>query len=323
MAAVELLIFNKMTAYCFKPGERVPAEILRIVREEIESAAQHLTGPQSAGRDEAIHEARKSVKKIRGVLRLMQPEMGELYPLENTLFRDIGRQLSQFRDGGATIEIFDELRKKYRGDLDGRVLAKVRRRLVSRKAQAEKEAHIGEVLGTVAAALDRSAARLASWPLAKDGFAAIAPGLEATLRRGQKAMARAHKHARPENFHDWRKRVKEHWYHVRLVQGLWNHDLEAYEKKLKDLEEALGEDHNLVVLQEKLSAEPTYYGTKAEIRAVIKAIDDFHETLRGAAFEIGEKIYNEKPSRFTRSLRRLWKPWQELPQTAATSNGPL
>src|SRR5579871_6140946 len=132
------------------PGEPVPAAIRRIVREEIESAARQLNGQGETDRDEAIHEARKNIKKIRGVLRLMQPELGEVYRTENIRFRDIGRQLSQFRDAGAMIETFDELRKRYRGELGRRTLVSVRRALLLRKAQAEQHANIGDVLPPIA-----------------------------------------------------------------------------------------------------------------------------------------------------------------------------
>jgi len=57
------------------------------------------------------------------------------------------------------------------------------------------------------------------------------------------------KHPHPENYHEWRKRVKEHWYHVRLLEVTVADG--GYEKSLKELETALGEDHNLVLLQEK------------------------------------------------------------------------
>jgi CHAD domain-containing protein len=291
----ELVIFNKTVAYRFKSGEPVPEGIKRIVREEIEAAVRHLSGQGSGGRDEAIHEARKSVKKIRGALRLVRPELGEIYRLENTHFRDIARQLSQFRDAGAIIETFDALRRKYRGELDGRTLASMRRRLMARKAQAEKRANIGEVLAAMAATLRESAARVKAWPLSRDGFPAIAPGLEATFRRGQKGMARARKHARAENFHEWRKRVKEHWYHVRLLEDLWTPGMRVYEKSLKDLETCLGEDHNLVVL----SKQP-------EIGELVRLIRKYHQELRDNAFAVGERIYEEKPSRFTNRIARLW-----------------
>ncbi len=65
---------------------------------------------------------------------------------------------------------------------------------------------------------------------------------------------------RPENYHDWRKRVKDHWYHVRLLESLWTEVLEAREASLKNLETWLGDDHNLVVLCDKLTNEPEKYG---------------------------------------------------------------
>ena len=60
-------------AYHLESGETVPEGIRRVIREEIESAAGQLAGKGDPNRDEAIHEARKSVKKIRGALRLVRP----------------------------------------------------------------------------------------------------------------------------------------------------------------------------------------------------------------------------------------------------------
>jgi|HubBroStandDraft_1064217.scaffolds.fasta_scaffold01080_14 CHAD domain-containing protein len=306
----ELVIFNKTMAYRLKLGETVPAGIRRVVHEEIEAAVRHLSGQGAASRDEAIHETRRSVKKIRGVLRLMQPELGGIYRLENVHFRDIGRQLSQFRDAGAMVETFDTLRPKYHGEVDGRTLARMRRHLMARKEHTEKQANIGEVLSGMAAVLLQSAARVSAWPLSVDGFPAIAPGLEATFRRAQKAMARARRHPRPENYHAWRKRVKEHWYHIRLLESLWTPGIRAYEKSLKDLETFLGEDHNLVVLHEKVLADPESYGKQAEIAQFVQPIGKYHEELRDRAFALGERLYDERPGHFTRRIHRLWDAWQ-------------
>ena len=304
--SAELLICNKSVPYHLRPGERVPAGVKRIVREEIESAARHLSGKGEADRDEAIHEARKSVKKIRGVLRLMRPELGEIYRRENPFFRDVGLRLSQFRDAGAMIETFDALREKYRGELGRGRLTSIRRGLIARKEQAEKQGGIEKVLNGMAAVLRRSALRVENWPLAADGFGAIAPGLEATFRRGQKALALARKHPLPENYHEWRKRVKNHWYQVRLLEGVWDGTMPAYERRLKDLETWLGEDHNLVVLEEKVMAEPGFYGREPEIALFVKLIGKYHKELRGNALDLGARIYDEKPRQFRRRMRRMW-----------------
>jgi CHAD domain-containing protein len=293
-------------AYRFKLGEPVPEAIKRIVGEEIEAAAGHLSGQGDADRDEAIHEARKSIKKIRGVLRLMRGELGDIYGMENAHFGDIGRELSQFRDAGASIETFDALRKRYRGEVGGRMLASIRRRLKASKRQAEQQAGIAAVLTRMAAALRQLAPSVSRWPLAKDGFPAIAPGLEATFRDGQKAMARARKHPLPENYHEWRKRVKAHWYHIRLLEGVWDGAMPAYEKRLKDLETWLGEDHNLVVLEEKIRAAPGAYGRAPEIALFVRLIGKHRKELRGDALALGARTYGEKPRQFTRRMRSMW-----------------
>lgn len=305
VAAFELLICNKSVPYHLKPDEAVPAGIKRIVREEIESAAGQLSGQGDADRDVAIHEARKSMKKIRGVLRLMRPEVDAIYRRENTFFRNLGLRLSQFRDAGAMIETFDALREHYRGQLARGRLASIRRGLIAHKEQAEKQAEIETVLKRATAALRRRAHLSEAWPLAADGFPAIAPGLETGFRRGRKALARVRQDPSPENFHEWRKRVKDHWYHVRLLESLCGGALQAYEKQLKDLETSLGEDHNLVVLQEKVMAEPGIYGGDAEIALFLRLLGRYHKELRDEAFALGECIYGQKPRRFTRRTRRL------------------
>lgn len=297
-------------AYRFKLGEPVPEGIKRIVREEIEAAARHLSGQGETDRDEAVHEARKSIKKIRGVLRLVRQELGDIYRVENARFRDIGRQLSQFRDAGASIETFDALRKRYRGEMDGRTLASIRRRLKARKKQAELQVNLAAVLDGMAAALREAAPGVSAWPLAKDGFAAIAPGLEATFREGQRSMSRARKHPLPENYHEWRKRVKAHWYHIRLLESLWSPGMRMYEKRLKDLETALGEDHNLVVLHGKVLVEP-------EIGQLPRLIRKYQKELRDNALDLGAHIYEEKPGHFSRRVQQLWDGWQSTKTTGA------
>ncbi len=180
---------------------------------------------------------------------------------------------------------------------------------MARKQQAEEEARIDEALAAAAAALHQSAARVNAWPLSGEGFSAIAPGLEATFRAGQKAMSRARKHPRPENYHDWRKRVKEHWYHIRLLENVWDGATPAYERRLKDLETLPGEeDHNLVVLEDQPEA-----GKLAGL------IAKYRKELRENALAIGERIYTGKPSRFTKRIRRQWeKPAAPGPRSPAS-----
>src|SRR3984893_690904 len=264
-------------AYHLKRGESVPAGIRRIAAEELESAAGQLSGGLGRNRDEAIHEARKSVKKVRAILRLMHVELGDTYQEESDFLRDAGRKLSRLRDAGAVIEIVDALKQKSRNKLKARTFDLIRRELLARKEHAEKDGNIQEVLADIAASLRAASKRVKAWPLQTDGFPAIAPGLRQTFRRGRKALVQVQDCPRPENYHEWRKRVKDHWYHVRLLEDLWTDVMQAYEKSLNDVQTWLGDDHNLVLLREQIVAEPDSYGSDKEISVVLELAEKYQK----------------------------------------------
>jgi CHAD domain-containing protein len=299
--------------YRLKRGESVPDGIRRIVQEEIDSATEQLSNSNGRKRDEAIHEARKSLKKIRGALRLVQPELGRVYRAENTRMRDVGRQLSQIRDAKAIIEVFDGLREKYNGSLQKDAFASIRRGLEKSKRDTEDGANVDQIARRALSALRATAKRVKNWPLNRDGFQAIAPGLENRYRRGRRAMRIAQKDPMPENYHEWRKRVKDHWYHVRLLESLWTDVMQAHEGSLKNLETWLGDDHNLIVLHEKLNNNPEQYGDQKGIQLFLALADQYQKELRENAISIGHRVYEQKPGEFTRNLSKLWDAWQEQP----------
>lgn len=295
-------------AYRFQRGEAVPEAVRRIAREQLEGAATSLNG--GGKRDAAIHDARKRVKKTRALLRLVRQELGEGYDRENGRLREAGRGLSEFRDAAAIIDTLDDLREKYGKDLDGHNLDSVRRGLQLHKTRAERRANIHEALREISSTLARCARRTPKWPLAADGFAALAGGFQDTYRQGAKAMSYARKHPRPEHFHEWRKRVKDHWYHIRLLEDVWGDVVEGHDKSLKDLEDWLGSGHNLNVLRDRVTAEPEFYGPPKDIDALLAAIAHYEEDLHARALRMGEKVYKEAPGRFRRRMERLWDAWQ-------------
>ena len=293
--------------YRLEAGESVPKGLRRIVREEIDSAEEYLGGKKQGGPDEAIHEARKSLKKVRAVLRLAQGELGATYTKENDGLRAIAADLSEIRDAAAIIETFDELP-------DAKNFAPVRQRLLERKKQTEAAKDRDTVMKQAALAMGRLGKRVRTWPLKTTGFDAVAPGLEGRYRRGRRAMKVAAETQTPECFHEWRKRVKDHWYHTRLIESLWTEEMQAREKSLKELETWLGDDHNLFVMRGLISADPAAFGETAMVDALLDAIDDRQKELRRNSLSLGARLYDEKPKSFLRRVEHLWKEWQDRPK---------
>ncbi len=230
----------------------------------------------------------------------MKPALGEFYFAENTRLRDAGRALSEFRDAAAIIETLDQLHEKYRDELAKSTLDSVRRALLLHKARTERKAGMNQTRREISSTLAKSAERVDKWPLSTDGFPAIGPGLVQTFRRGRKAMAVAARHPRPEHFHEWRKRVKDHWYHIRLLEDVWSDVMGGFANSLKQLEDWLGTDHNLEVLRGKVAGEAT----------LLHLIDRYQKELRECALEMGQRIYLERPARFGSRMERLWDAWQ-------------
>ena len=178
--------------YRFQAKERIDVGLRRVVREQIRGAIGDLSKSGPA-RHDGVHEARKRFKMIRAVLRLARGSLGELtFALENTWYRDTGRQLSSVRDAVAMIECLDAMEKRYGRDMDPAVAAAVRAGLEARLAAvASDDAGMDQRCAEVKAGLSAALVRLKDWGLTDRGFKTIGPGLERVYRQGRREMKAA------------------------------------------------------------------------------------------------------------------------------------
>src|SRR3954451_12630663 len=91
-------------------GERVPEGVRRIARGQLDMSIVRLEGHSDEDRGTAVHETRKSLKRVRATVRLARDELGdEAYRRENVAFRDAGRRLGGVRDSQVLLETLDAL----------------------------------------------------------------------------------------------------------------------------------------------------------------------------------------------------------------------
>ena len=162
-----------------------------------------------------------------------------------------------------------------------------------------------------------------AWPLHVEKYRALSPGLRRTYRRGRKARVPAYRQTTPEHFHEWRKCVKNHWYHVRLLQKTWPDLMQGYGQALKRLAELLGDDHDLTVFRQTLSAQSEAFGKDADIQVLLGLSEQRQTELRLRAKTLGQRIFAEKSSRFCHRMQQYMAAWQAesrpLARTAALS----
>jgi hypothetical protein len=112
-------------------------------------------------------------------------------------------------------------------------------------------------------------------------------------------------HPTPDRHHTWRRYVKDHWFHVRLLEGRCGNRLLNYQRRLEALDGILGEYHNVVLLREVLVADNAL--SRDEKAQCLRVVTSYQRTLRRHAHLLGARLYSEKPRRFVRRVKRLWR----------------
>jgi CHAD domain-containing protein len=298
-------------SYRLRPNRSVRHELERIAVKQLSTAAGLLehTGPGKE-HDKAVHEARKSVKKTRAVLQLLRPDLDVAYSREKRLLQKIGHALSIERDADAIVETFDHLRAKYRSRLRGSNFTGIRQLLAGAATDAKDRAQRAGASERAARQLRRAERRAEAWRLRGGAFATIQPQLKKAFRRARKALARASDNPTAGNFHGWRKRIKVHRYHMRLLEDTRPAAMREYGAVLHKLEKWLGEEHNLVVLRRRLTSIDAIRAMHRERKALEIRMERFQAELRRDALALGRRIYAEKPRIFVQRLKRAWKAWQ-------------
>lgn len=149
------------------------------------------------------------------------------------------------------------------------------------------------------------------WKLDGTGFDAIAGGLQKTYRRGRRALDAAIEAPTSQAFHEYRKRVKYTWYHVRLLEETAAALLGPLEQRLHALSDTLGDEHDLAVLSAQLLTDPDEFGGDDQVSAAMLIIDGQRADLQRRAISAGARLHAERPEAFVRRIAAYWDAWHE------------
>jgi CHAD domain-containing protein len=302
-------------AYHVYLDESLSEGIQRVAYEQIDGAIKQLDNQQRT-QEHRIHQARKRFKKLRGLLRLVRPTLGDkVYKRENVCFRDAGRAFARVRDAEAVIETCDKFQPDIVQPLGTARFDALRAALLQRqqhmvREQSDLEATIAQVRDELYTARER----VATWPLADVDFEGLAAGLKKTYQRGKKEYAQAYASPTSHHFHEWRKRVKYHWHHTRLLEYVWAEVMAERRHAIRYLSNLLGDDHDLAVLYRTVQQQPALLGNDDDIERLHEAIDQRQAHIRATAYSMGARIFAEKPKHLSRRIHHYWDAWHSQVQ---------
>lgn len=293
-------------SYALDRDEPLGDGLKRVAAGRVEEAIARLRGISSGEVDkaDAVHGARKDMKKLRTVLRLLRDELPkDLCQEEMRCYREASRALSAARDAEVKLATLDDLAGRT-GELPGEAVEAWRQILArDREAAINMSGDEKEVINQLEAGL----ARIEGWRLEGDSWVMIGGALERSYRRGRRAMRAAEKDPSEANFHRWRKRAKDLWYALQIVSGAWSETLDPFADEAHRLSDLLGDHHDLAVLRADLGERRL---GEEETRLLEAVIEARQTDLAREAFPLGRRLYAERPKAFARRLRRYWEAWR-------------
>jgi CHAD domain-containing protein len=292
-------------AYRLELDEDVREGIVRCAREQLDRAVRELSERINDDPVGAVHSARKAVKKERSLLRLAR---GSIVPKqrrrENAALRAAARELSAARDAEVMIDTLGQLSERYVGQLPENTFQEIRAQL-----EQARDAQRGQLVESALSAravqeLGAVRVRVEDWRLRHGGWPAIEKGLARSYRDGRAAFARARSRRSTAALHAWRKRSKDLWYQERLLSEICGPAVAGQAKDAHLLADLLGDDHDLGALRDALTRGAVH--APADLDAVVRLIDHRRHQLQTEAFDLGGRVYAEKPKAFIRRMYRSW-----------------
>jgi len=290
-------------AYRVKLRETPAQALTRIGEEELARARKQLMSARSNGRaGEAIHSARRALKRFRALLALCEPLIGKKKcRSQRRSAASAARLLASTRD-------FQVMRESVQSLLDRAAISEAAGEFLI--SALDRAAPTRRVRGTapdpVRKALLAVSNLVDSLPSSrtKGRRKVLVVGMRRTYKRCLTAQSTAWAEKTDDAFHDFRKHVQTHWRHLQLMRRAWSEEMGARIELARSLSQLLGEDHDLAVLATFASAisDPTP-ALQAEVMAACRARQ---KIIRRLARPLARRLFAESPSDFARRISIYW-----------------
>jgi hypothetical protein len=225
-------------------GRGIGREARRLFNKQIEGAVEILSvHPEDIGM------ARRRVKKAGAVLLLMRPALGHKYAAANRRLAEVRHLLAPFTEAASVIETLDRLQGYDRERLAAAAIARLRHAFVvhSRPLTTAEELHWA--CARAIRLLNEERERFDEMGTLPIGVHDAAAAIRRAHRAARRARREAITHPSPSGVHEWRRRIKQEWYLLRLIDREVGGGLATDTHHLEQLDGVLGTLHDVIVLQ--------------------------------------------------------------------------
>lgn len=283
----------KKTRLHLRKGKKIGPGLREIAALQLEAAINGLRGGKIS--PEAIHEARTYIKKLRAIIQLGSPALP--LPIKEKLedcLKKAASRMGPLRDSEVRVQTFDLLLQETNSSPDQFSSLRSGFADIAKQQRVNGAKQIPRVLQALRSVLHS----LPDWPIDALGPKDLRRRIKRTYRRGRTTLDLWISTRDPDDFHLWRKQVKQLWYQLRLTALHWP-------DKAKDLISATGKighlagvERDYTLLASALTTGPRSQASLLLQAAIAKLLPD----IRKKAIEAGKVFYSKKPKDFVEEI---------------------
>jgi len=265
------------------------------------AGAQRQLGQRSLLSDANVHAARRHVKRARALLRLLRATLGrKSYRRFDHELRDANRELCAGRDRAV---VFDTLRAT------GTLRPHLRAAVSTVHSLLQRHLPVESSLTPAAASSPGHAARTHLLRFSAEFRRSTAPesdagsisaGVAARYRKGRRLFRRARRTDDLTDWHACRRQTKYLYYQLQWLRPT-SSARQAVLRLARGLEETIGKEHDLALLQQALR---DYCATSTAAAAIDAYLRQRRRELRSKAAGLAKSTYTDDCARFSRRCLR-------------------
>ena len=284
--------------YCL-PANETPAAGTRVSLQQLLDRIAALLADVQPLSDSDVHEIRKTCKRLRALLRMVQPRLSpDEFRKADRKIRDLAAQLATLRDNRILVETLDKIAQHFDPLLNETALAPVRESLQALHASTSRMAAASASRRSLQKRLKRLRGILDNIDLEGISRKTIISGMTASYRRGRRAYAALEAVPDTANAHTLRRHAK-HLYYLLQFTADWNDAaLAPLVGKFHRLEDELGNDHDIAVLVETLTKQPQLCPDKTRRELLSALAESRRIALLSSALRLAGELYRDRPRKY-------------------------
>jgi CHAD domain-containing protein len=292
-------------AFQLDPAKNLSENARKLGARQIDAVLKRLAIKSKQAR--AVHEARKTMKRLRALLRLIKPALDKkTFRVNEEQLKEIGRSLSGARDIQAMLECIAKLEAAEPDAAKEPVGIALKDHLEIQRREAESE-----LLGRSGSGLQKQLRQVkkafAGLQIEGVGAEIIFTSIQKDYAAARDAFHHAYEAERDEAFHEWRKLVQRHWRQLLLIEAGWPSMIRQQINIVNELADMLGDDHDLYMLADRIRGADKALGNQKQIDAYLALCRSRQEILRMRAKLLGERLFSEKPASIAARLTAYWR----------------